>query len=400
MSTRDAKSVEVLDVLQNERRVASLRRTTRGCVFEFDDAFFAEHRGKPGGLARHLPYAQKSIVTEGDNLPPYFAGLLPEGRRLSSLLARSKTSEDDLFTLLVAAGPNCVGELFPVLPGAKGAPLDEHDEPRPLDRLSFSEVFADVLDADAPAIPGVQEKLSPSLISFPFSTSGRKWILKLNPPDRERLVENEHFFMTMADACGLPVARTHLVRDRTGASGLLVERFDRVRVERRWRGVRQEDACQLLDRYPADKYRIKTSEVMEALDVCTAPLVERAQLIDQLAFSYLVGNGDLHAKNVSVTLRTGALKLSPAYDLLSTRPWKDTTLAMQLEGRDDNVKRRDLLALGQRFGIRAAALHARLDRLLAAARPFRARLGELGYDARLTRALTAQLEKRLGDLAR
>ena len=93
---------------------------------------------------------------------------------------------------------------------------------------------------------GVQDKLSPSVISFPFATRGQRWLLKLNPSDKPPLVENESFFMTMTAACGLEVAKTHLVKDRDGASGLLVSRFDRRREGRQWRGVHQEDACQFL----------------------------------------------------------------------------------------------------------------------------------------------------------
>lgn len=395
----DPRSVERLDIFQNEVRVGWLQRTTKGCAFEFDDAFFAAHRSLPGGLATTLPFARKRLELEGDSLPTYFAGLLPEGRRLTALRSRLKTSRDDLFTLLVAAGPNCVGDLFPVLPRSRRAPLDEDEERAELDTLSFTALFAETLEATTPSIAGVQEKLSPSMISFPFATAGRRWLLKLNPPDRELLVENEFFFMTMAKACGLDVPTVHLVKDRDGQSGLLVQRFDRVRVARAWRGVRQEDACQLLDRYPADKYRVTTADIAEGLRVCAAPAVARSRLLEQLAFSYLVGNGDLHAKNVSVTAPDGVLQLSPAYDVICTRPWGDQSLALPFEGRDKNVKRRDFLHFGARFGVPAKAVEARLDRLLEAARPFSTRFGELGYDARRTRQLATQFEHRQRALA-
>lgn len=52
-----------------------------------------------------------------------------------------------------------------------------------------------------------------------------------------------------------------------------------------------------------------------------------------MAFSYVIGNGDLHAKNVSISGARGILQLSTAYDLLSTRPYKDLKLALEFEGR-------------------------------------------------------------------
>lgn len=396
--TSDPRSVEKLDIFQNDVRAGFLQRTAKGCAFEYDDAFFSAHRDAPGGIASTLPFSRKRTELEGDSLPTYFAGLLPEGRRLSALRSRLKTSADDLFTLLVAAGPNCVGDLFPVLPRSRKAPLDEDEQRAELDTLSFGQLFAETLEAATPSIAGVQEKLSPSMISFPFATAGRRWILKLNPPDRERLVENEFFFMTMAKACGLDVPAVHLVKDRDGESGLLVQRFDRVRVARRWRGVRQEDACQLLDRYPADKYRVSTADIAERLSVCAAPTIARAKFLEHLAFSYLVGNGDLHAKNVSITAPGGITQLSPAYDVLCTRPYGDQALALTFEGRDKNVKRRDFVRFGARFGVPEKATTARLDRLMKAARPFGERFGALGYDRRRTTQISTQFARRLKDL--
>ncbi len=400
MKTADFRSVEAVHIFRNAVRVGELRRTARGAVFEYEASFFQAHRALPGGLALHLPYAQRQIETQGVNLHTYFAGLIPEGLRLRTLLARTKTSEDDLFTLLIAAGPDCVGDLFPMLPRARHAPLhDAKEELTPLDRVSFHALFAQSVEsADEPAIPGVQEKLSPSVISFPFATVGRRWILKLNPKDKPLLVENEHFFMAMAAACGFDVAKTQLVRDRDNAAGLLVARFDRRREGRQWLGVHQEDACQFLNRYPADKYTLKTGDIVQALQVCDAPTAERARLIDLVAFSYLVGNGDLHGKNISLSAARQSLQLSPVYDVLTTRPYKDLKLALKVEGRDDNLKRAHLVELGRRFHVPSKAIAARLDKLLRLAHPFIAQVKEIGFEPRLTKQLVDLMKKRFADL--
>lgn len=400
MKAEALRGVESVNIFRNETLAGSLTRTDRGAVFEYDAAFFEAHRSEKGGLATHLPYAQKRIACEGVNLHPYFAGLIPEGLRLRTLEARTKTSPDDLFTLMLAAGSDCVGNLFPRLPKAKAHPLDAGvEEATPIDRISFREVFAASIDSHTePAIPGVQEKLSPSVISFPFATAGKRWILKLDPANKPGLVVNEHFFMEMAATCGLPVAKTRLVRDRNGAPGLLVERFDRERVGRTWRGIRQEDACQLLNRYPADKYNLTTNDIAQALGLCAAPVAERMRLIQLVAFSYLVGNGDLHGKNVSVNEARGALQLSPAYDLLSTRPYRDLKLALKIDGRDDNLTRKQLLEFGTRFDVPARAIENTLAQLTTAAAPFIPRVKELGCDARTTKQLVDLMKKRTADL--
>jgi serine/threonine-protein kinase HipA len=400
--TVDARSVETVHVYRNAVRVGELRRTPDGgAVFEYETEFFEAHKSLPGGIATHLPYAQRTIPAREGNLHPYFAGLIPEGARLRSLVARTKTSEDDHFTLLVAAGPDCVGDLFPIVPGTSLEPLESApEETTELDRVSFAALFQRSIDSlQEPAVAGVQEKLSPSTISFPFATRGKRWILKLNPVDKPLLVENEAFFMIMAKACGLDVARTHLIHDANGAAGLLVERFDRQREGRRWRGVHQEDACQFLDRYPGDKYRLAIADISRGLERwCDSPPVECARLLELVAFSYLVGNGDLHAKNVSVGGVSGSLQLSPAYDLLSSRPYNDLKLALKFEGRDDNLARKDFIEFGKRFGVARVAVERRLDRITTQVAPFIPRVKEIGYDARVTAQLSELMKKRLADL--
>ncbi|MGA9522995.1 MAG: HipA domain-containing protein [Myxococcaceae bacterium] len=250
----------------------------------------------------------------------------------------------------------------------------------------------------------MQEKVSASMISFPVQIAQRReaHILKLNPPDKPRLIENEAFFMVMARACGLEVARTRIVRDRENNPGLLVTRFDRswMKEEKRLVRLHQEDACQFLNRYPADKYRISCREIAEGLSVCAAPIAERARFIRLIAFSYLIANGDLHAKNVSVAaLGPGrSLKLSPAYDLLSSLPYGDRRMALKVEGRDDNLAGRYFLPFGERVGVKAAAVRKILEDLHARSEPWLERVPEIGLDERRTADLMRVMRKRREEL--
>jgi serine/threonine-protein kinase HipA len=84
--------------------------------------------------------------------------------------------------------------------------------------------------------------------------------------------------------------------------------------------LHQEDACQFLNRYPADKYRLSLREVADGLmELTTAPQIEILNLLRQYVFSYLIGNGDMHAKNISLqTLEDGTITLTPLYDLICT----------------------------------------------------------------------------------
>jgi serine/threonine-protein kinase HipA len=389
--------------VQNERVGALARTPSGGGVFEYAEDYFSAHQNFEGGVASTLPFRQKRFETQGVNLHPFFAGLLPEGRFLSALESRLKTSRDDLLSLLLASGSDAIGDAEFAPEGKKPV------EPSPLihfdsqSNIVFSKLFEQSLQKASDGLPGVQDKISASMISFPIRANARAeaYILKLNPVDRHQLVVNEFFFMHMANECGLKVAKSRVIYDSLGAPALLVTRFDRVwnKQTKSFMRVHQEDACQMLNRYPADKYRISCSEIAQALEICAAPVFERLRFLQLLAFSYLIGNGDLHGKNVSIwSGPSNGFQLSPAYDLLSTLPYGDSKMALKLDGRDDNWKRKHLIQFGERFGVRGKATELMLDQLIKKAAPFVARFAEIALDSKKTAQLQKVFKKRLKDL--
>ena len=383
-----------------------LTRTQDGGLFEYDKEFVAQQRPSwDRGLAYHLPYDSPRVETRGTNVHTFFAGLLPEGVRLRALVRRVKTSEDDLLSLLVAAGADCIGDVS-VTQDEEAPDVRPTIDLSRLSETSFRELLVESLagkHGEEPMLPGVQEKISAGMISLPLrAAEGRRasFILKLTPEQTPRLVENEHFFLRMAADAGLAVARAELTRDRDGETGLLVERFDRVVSGRTVLKVHQEDACQFLERYPADKYALSCADIARGVvELAAAPLPEVAKLLRLYAFSYLIANGDLHAKNVSLrTTLDGRVELTPAYDVLSTLPYGDRSMALPLDGRDDNLKRATFIEFGERFGVRARATAAILDELCDVAPAWIARLDEIGLPARKTADLGRVMKKRRDDL--
>jgi len=401
-------------VLRGAELAGHIERSARGAAFTYDAAYVERTRrqrtqAQVAGIAHHLPLEIGRVETVGVNLHTFFAGLLPEGLRLQALVRRAKTSPDDLLSLLVSAGADCAGDISVIADDALPASTSPAVDVAHLDAVSFAEVFAESIEPgkrrpQEPVVAGVQQKISAAMISLPLRARGRRassYILKLNPPATPRLVENESFFMRMAADVGLRAAKARLVRDRDGASGLLVERFDRALVGDVTVRLHQEDACQLLDRYPADKYAVATADVARAIQgSCDAPIVQLLRFLELVAFSYLIGNGDPHAKNVSVLTARGTprTELSPAYDLLSTVPYGDHTMALPIDRRDDRIRRRTLVEFGTRFGVRAAATEAMLDRLVDRAPPHLAGLDVIGLDAKKTAALRSTISKRRDDL--
>jgi len=120
-----------------------------------------------------------------------------------------------------------------------------------------------------------------------------------------------------------------------------------------------EDACQVLGRWPGDKYIISTEEAITGLaQCCRAPGVAALELYRLLVFAYLSGKGDLHAKNLAVLHDArGEWRVTPGYDLPSSAIYGDRTMALPLGG----VIRQQLSwpmlrSLGEEIGIRERLL--------------------------------------------
>jgi len=342
------------------------------------------------------------VVTTGGAVPPFFAGLLPEGVRLGVVTLSTKTSADDHLTLLLAIGADTVGNVRVVPAGTDPAsPLPMFEPERDTD---FRAVFAKLtgsVDTDPVGLAGVQPKVSAAILSAPTQTRSGPAILKLNPVQYPLIVENEHFFMRMAAACGLRVATTSLLHDAGGRSALLVIRFDRAGSTR----IAQEDACQVAGIYPASKYRITTEVAITALaDACArgggSKPAAVLELLKTVVFSWLIGNGDLHGKNLSIYNPDGVWQPTPAYDLLCTQPymrWRDP-MALSLYGRANRLARADFVSAGERLGLRPRAIARMIDAIVAAAQDWPDKCGEIGFDDRQTNLLAQMLRKRIDSL--
>jgi serine/threonine-protein kinase HipA len=276
------------------------------------------------------------------------------------------------------------------------------DLPEP-EAISFRELFADVLERplDEASVAGVQDKISEQMISLPVSGTFGPAIIKLAPPTFPRLVENEAFFLDVARACGLEVASAQVIHDKDGEAALVVERFDRIRVAGRTVSIAQEDAVQLAGRWPAAKYLMSAREVFSAVArVSSAPVVEISKLVRLFAMSYVIGNGDLHAKNVSVHNTDGLWRLTPAYDIVTTLPYGDRTTALETEGRRDNLHASDFVALAGRHDVSEAVTRRLLVDITTACRDLIRHAGDIGFDQRKTEDLIRTVDKRAADLSR
>jgi serine/threonine-protein kinase HipA len=395
-SLRQLRLVSSADVYKAGTLAGTLRRMRDRTEFEYLPAYLAV--GGPR-VAWSLPLSPEAYIAPAAAVPAFFAGLLPEGRRLTALRRIVGTSADDEFSMLLAVGSDTIGDVQVVPAGDLPADtnpvmVDDFGE------VVFADLFAQAIGQhpDRIALPGVQDKVSGQMLNLPVQGGSAGYILKLNPPEFPHLVENEYFFFHAAARTRLVVAEVELVHDKVGEPGLLVHRFDRQRENGNVQLLAVEDACQVLGRWPGDKYIISTEEAITGLaQCCRAPGVAALELYRLLVFAYLSGNGDLHAKNLAILHDgRGEWKVTPAYDLPSFAVYGDRTMALPLDGKiRQQLSLAMLRRLGKEIGIpdRLATEIAREQ--IAAARIWIEDLDELPFEANAIRNLRRLINARI-----
>lgn len=393
---RQLRLVSSADVYKAGTLAGALRRLRDRTEFQYVPAYLAADGPR---VAWSLPLKAEAYIAPAAAVPAFFAGLLPEGRRLTALRRIVGTSADDEFSMLLAVGSDTIGDVQIVPAGNPPADtnpvmVDDFGE------VIFADLFAQAIGQhpDRIALPGVQDKVSGQMLNVPVQGRSAGYILKLNPPESPHLVENERFFFRAAARTRLTVAEVELVHDRVGESGLLVHRFDRIHENGSVRLLAVEDACQVLGRWPGDKYILSTEEAITGLaQCCRAPGVAALELYRLLVFAYLSGNGDLHAKNLAVLHDArGEWRVTPAYDLPSSAIYGDRTMALSLGG----VIRQQLSwpmlrSLGEEIGIPERLAAEVIREQTSAARIWIEELGELPFDANTIRNLRRLVSARM-----
>lgn len=176
-----------------------------------------------------------------------------------------------------------------------------------------------VIRAGKMSIQGIQPKLSAKVnikeSVFEIVDRNGRYVLKPQHVTYPELPENEDLTMRLASLANIEVPLHGLIYCEDRTLTYFVKRFDRVGRKRK---LAIEDFAQLAEKDRETKYQYSMEKLVDLLDHCTFPAVERVKLFRRCLFNYLVGNEDMHLKNFSLITRNGKVELAPAYDFLNT----------------------------------------------------------------------------------
>jgi len=189
---------------------------------------------------------------------------------------------------------------------------------------------------------------------------------------------NEHLCLRLARELGLGAAESW-VQTFGGHQALVVARYDRVQVgEGEVVRLHQEDACQALGIPPQRKYQNEGGPGPEdivgvLLRESNDPDTDVAAFLDALALNWVIGGTDAHAKNYSLLLSPGSVRLAPLYDLISILPYprrvhhRQAKMAMRIDREYHlwKIRRRHWEGLAVRSGLDPEPVVERVAQLVA-----------------------------------
>ncbi len=263
-------------------------------------------------------------------LPAFFQNLLPEGVFRDHVAALRGCDPKDHFEMLAATGRDLPGNVY-VRPIELSRDELTHLVTQDVDSLEMS-VTEEPMD-DGVSVSGVQPKVG--VIKDGDRYVGRTKlqdthiIAKLPVVGYPLMPELEELALRLAKVAGVTVCDVtlepleKLVVEHGYDLGdadrktrfLAVTRFDRAPGAR----FHVEDFAQVLDVQPEDKYTKSYLEVA-AVMLATPSLGESAvhELLRRMTVNELLGNPDMHLKNLGVIYRDGITPtLSPAYDIVA-----------------------------------------------------------------------------------
>jgi len=204
------------------------------------------------------------------------------------------------------------------------------------------------------AVTGVQPKLSLEIEKDGLNSGGKRltivglwgsYILKPQTKDYEQLPEVEDLSMHLADIAKIDTVPHCLIHLKSGELAYITKRIDRDKKKK----IHMEDMCQLTERLTEDKYHGSYEQIAKTiLKFSTNPVLDVVNFFEQVLFSFLIGNADMHLKNYSLIYEDNTRPLlSPAYDLVATaviNPADKEDLALTLNGKRSKINKRDFEA--------------------------------------------------------
>ncbi len=220
------------------------------------------------------------------------------------------------------------------------------------------------------SVPGVQPKISMDIIGENLNTRftvvgipDGNYIFKPPSDIYPEMPANEHFTMKIAEASGIRVVPSSLIRLKSGELSYITKRIDRADKGTR---IHMLDMFQITEAF--DKYKSSMEKIGKAIhEHSSNTLLDKVLFFELALFCFITGNSDMHLKNFSMIESASGWMLAPAYDLLNVaiaNPDDTEELALTLDGKKKKLKKINFINLGKSLQLTNKQIERAFERLL------------------------------------
>ena len=365
-------------------------------VYSYDE----EYVHAPGAVPISICLPLQAEAFSSEQTRRFFEGLLPEGFLRGMVAGSAHKDHSDYLALLTMLGEECLGAVqLKETESAEDLSKTLTPSYRPLTGKELYDLAAEGAQKSAElvlqthlSLTGASGKIgayrSPDgLWYLPMGTAPSTHILKQSHIRYRHIVQNEQLCQLTARLLGIPTPLSLIVpcRDQDAEGVLLAtQRYDRT-----FEGstayasgllcplrLHQEDFGQALGIASIDKYDTDGGNYMKRMfdllkDRSASPIEDQFLLWDIIVFHYLIGNTDGHIKNYSLryTPDLRAVRLAPAYDIVSTAVYENHSrqMALSIGGTTefDALNRDSFRTAAAEIGLNETMFMERFDRLAA-----------------------------------
>jgi len=250
------------------------------------------------------------------------------------------------------------------------------------------------------SVPGVQPKISMTLFGEKHHSRltvvgmpDAKYIFKPPSDIYPEMPANEHLTMRIAEASGIRVVPSGLIRLKSGELSYITKRIDRTNTGTK---IHMLDMFQITDAF--DKYKSSMEKVGKAIhEYSGRTLLDKINFFDLALFCFLTGNSDMHLKNFSLIETTNGWELAPAYDLLNVaiaNPEDTEEMALTIDGRKKKLNRDNLINLAKSLQLTDKQMDRAFERLSKTMNIAAELVGQSFLSGRMQKAYLEVMERR------
>jgi serine/threonine-protein kinase HipA len=356
--------------------------------FSYVDDYLESFNSVP--ISVSLPLQRE--VFDSQKTKNFFEGLLPEGFTRRTIAGFLRFEENDYLSILAKLGQECLGAI-------KIVENDSTENVSSYEELAVEQVQELAKEGVTKSVQLITEAHlsltgASGKVGLYYDKELDKWylpkgdapsthIVKQSHVRLNKIVLNEQLSLLCAKNIGIDVPQSFIINvgERKDEDILFVsERYDRNfkgagrRIDNKPCPFRlhQEDFAQAmgidsLHKYEKgnQKYLMKMFNILRKYS--SNPIEDQLKLWDIVIFNYLLGNTDSHIKNFSLLYSANLqrIRLAPAYDLVSTCVYKESTNNMAFNiGGDYNIRsitKDSFIRAANECGFREKIVSERID---------------------------------------